>query len=74
MTTKKYRRKSDGVTAENYVLCNELGVIEKYYVVFGEPENLKQSVVDDTEKWELIDVEVPPPEPYFRERQIQITK
>lgn len=66
MTVKKYKRKSDGKVAERYGLyetdCLNPGLpsrfIKDYYVIPGEPANIQQEEVDNTDKWEIVEVEI----------------
>ncbi|MES2382374.1 MAG: hypothetical protein V4538_15110 [Bacteroidota bacterium] len=76
MTRKAYRRKSDGKVAATYGLFEHQtgNFIKNYYVIFGEPANIEQSEVDDTDKWELIDVEVSPNHVYTIEKLDNLLK
>ncbi len=64
MIEKAYRRKSDGKIAHTYA-SHIMGtdIYGKYYVISGEPANITQEEVDNTDNWELIEIDAKTSQP-----------
>ena len=56
---KAYRRKSDGKIASTYGTYEHPSgkFLKYYYVIPGEPENIQQEEVDNTDNWEVIEID-----------------